>query len=55
MNESKLKMDLDNLVFDYYCYIEHMDFMTDEEIKVSSIFESLDYKYGGEFDACSNK
>ena len=43
MNENKLKMDLDNLVFDYYCYVDHMDFMTVEEREVSSIpFEELE-------------
>ncbi|WP_296891187.1 hypothetical protein [uncultured Methanobrevibacter sp.] len=35
-------MDLNDIVFDYYCFVEHEDFMTVEERKVSSIFgESL--------------
>ena len=36
-------MDLNDLVFDFYCYVEHEDFMTVEERQVSSIsFEELD-------------
>ena len=31
-------MDLNDIVFDYYCFVEHMDFMTVEEKQVSSIF-----------------
>ena len=36
------KLNLDDAVFDCYCYVEHMDFLTVEERKVSSIpFEEL--------------
>lgn len=36
-------MDLNDLIFDVYCYVDHIDFMTDEEVQVSSIFnEELD-------------
>ena len=31
-------MDLNDLVFDYYCFVDHIDFMTVEEQQVSSIF-----------------
>lgn len=35
-------MNLDDLVFDYYCFVEHMDFMNDVERELSSIsFEEL--------------
>lgn len=37
-------MDLNDLVFDFYCYVEHEDFMTAEERQVSSIFgEVVEY------------
>jgi hypothetical protein len=37
-----LETTLDNLVFDYYCFVDHMDFLTDEEKQVSNIdFENL--------------
>lgn len=36
-------MDLNDLVFDFYCFVEHEEFMTVEERQVSSIsFEELD-------------
>ena len=35
-------MNLNDLVFDYYCFVEHMDFMTVEEQQVSSIFGELE-------------
>ena len=35
-------MDLNDLVFDYYCFVEHMDFLTDEERQVSSIIGELE-------------
>lgn len=31
-------MDLNDFVFDFYCYIEHEDFITFEERQISSIF-----------------
>lgn len=37
MNVKMLETTLDNMVFDYYCFVDHMDFMTDEEIQVSNI------------------
>lgn len=42
MNVKILDATLDNLVFDYYCFVDHMDFMTDEEMMVTNIdFETL--------------
>ncbi|MBQ6629887.1 MAG: hypothetical protein IJH65_13860 [Methanobrevibacter sp.] len=42
MNLKMLETTLDNMVFDYYCFVDHMDFMTVEERQVSSIsFEEL--------------
>ena len=36
-------MNLDDMVFDYYCFVDHIDFMTVEEKQVSSIsFEELE-------------
>ena len=35
-------MSLDDLIFDFYCFVEHMDFMTVEERQVSSIFGELE-------------
>ena len=35
-------MDLNDLVFDCYCFVEHMDFMTDEEQQISSIFGDIE-------------
>ena len=35
-------MDLNDLVFDYYCYVEHMEFMTVEEQQVSAIFGDIE-------------
>ena len=39
MNEG---IDLGDAVFDCYCYIEHMDFLTVEEQQVSSIFGDIE-------------
>ena len=40
--ENMKNMNLDDLVFDYYCFVEHMDFMNDVERELSSIsFEEL--------------
>ena len=36
------KLNLDDAVFDCYCYVEHMDFLTVEEQHVSSIFGELE-------------
>lgn len=38
----KEKMNLDDIVFDYYCFVDHMDFLTVEEQQVSSIFGELE-------------
>lgn len=36
-------MSLDDMIFDVYCYVDHIEFMTVEEQQVSSIFnEELD-------------
>lgn len=46
-------MSLDDMIFDVYCYLDHMDFMTVEEVQVSSIFnEELDLQEGGENYGC---
>lgn len=34
-------MDLNDLLFDFYCFVDHEEFMTVEEKQVSSIFEEL--------------
>ena len=41
-------MDLNDIVFDYYCFVAHEDFMTVEERKVSSIFGELELYWGGD-------
>lgn len=37
MNVNLLETNLDNMVFDYYCFVDHIDFLTDEEKQISNI------------------
>lgn len=34
-------MDLNDLLFDFYCFVDHEEFMAVEERQVSSIFGEL--------------
>lgn len=46
-------MDLNEYLFDCYCYAAHEEFMTVEEKEVSSLCEELGLFKGGKIDVCA--